>query len=441
MSRPPSFALLASLVMLTSVTSGAEVPDPTELPSKLTLDEALRIFRQRGLDLLIADAAVAGARADVKSASVIPNPSLGLGAGHTFLYNPSPADCPGCSATSWSASISDSAAIEDTLAGKRGLRIAVAEAALKAARMNRVDALRNLEFQVKQQYIQAVLARDTLDFALEVQKSSTQTFELNRLRYEKGAISEADEARVETAMLEADQGVSVATQALRNAKVGIAFLLGVRGPVPEFHVEQDLPKYVVPASLDHATPGSLLAEALDHRPDLKGQAFQSERAEKSIASARRLRIPDVALSVALAGEGTGTNALQPPTLSFGVQLPLPLFYQQQGEIAHARADLQTQRLQFAKVEAQVVSDVNTAWSNLSATRELVERMEGRLLDRARRARDLVAIQYQKGGASLLEFLDAQRTYVAINLEYLQDLTNYWTAVFQLEQAVGVELRK
>jgi len=65
---------------------------------------------------------------------------------------------------------------------------------------------------------------------------------------------------------------------------------------------------------------------------------------------------------------------------------------------------------------------------------------GGLLASVKRARDLVSIQYQKGAASLLEFLDAQRTYIGTNVEYLQDLTIYWTAVFKLEQAVGTKLQ-
>jgi outer membrane protein TolC len=67
-------------------------------------------------------------------------------------------------------------------------------------------------------------------------------------------------------------------------------------------------------------------------------------------------------------------------------------------------------------------------------------MDGRLLERTERARDLVKIQYEKGAASLLELLDAQRTLIATHVERLQDLTNYWTAVFELEQATGRELR-
>ncbi len=75
-----------------------------------------------------------------------------------------------------------------------------------------------------------------------------------------------------------------------------------------------------------------------------------------------------------------------------------------------------------------------------SSRKLVERMEGRLLERVKRARDLVSLQYQKGAASLLEYLDAQRTFIANNEEYLQDLASYWAAVYQLEAAVGMDLR-
>ena len=93
-----------------------------------------------------------------------------------------------------------------------------------------------------------------------------------------------------------------------------------------------------------------------------------------------------------------------------------------------------------KIEAQVGSDVATAFATFQATRSRVERMEGRLLDRARRARDLVEFQYKKGAASLLELLDAERTFIATNVEYRQNLADYWTAVFQVEQATGTELR-
>jgi outer membrane protein, heavy metal efflux system len=415
----------------------ASVPEPPQLPERVTFDDALRIFRERGLDLLIAEASVRSAEGDARIAHSFNNPSFSAGGAYTWDLATPAINCPSCSPWTYSVGLIDTA-LTDLLTGKRGLRIDVAEAALRAARMSRVDAQRNLEFQVKQQYIQALLARDSLDFALEVQTTWTQSFTRTQLKYRAGQISEADEAKIEIAKLEADQAVSQASQALRVAKAGLAFLLGVRGAIPEFKVEDDLPKYVVPSSMASATRDSLLQVAMGERPDLKAQREQVDRARSSLVLAHRQAVPDFQFDV---GGTQGPIAVTPPTFTFGVTLPLPVFYQFQGEVIKAEADLRTQELQLAKTRAQITSDVETAFANYAASREMVERMEGRLLERAKKSRDLVDFQYGKGAASLLDYLDAQRTYIATNVEYLQDLTAYWTAIYALEQAVGKELRK
>jgi outer membrane protein, heavy metal efflux system len=414
---------------------------PLTLPDSVTLDDALKIFRQRGLDLLIADAAVMGAEGDVKIAGAVPNPNWSLFGSYSFTYNAAPPTDRLESPWGVSAGLGDSNALEDSLSGKRWLRLKVARAALAAARMSRADAQRTLELAVKSAYITAVQARDNLDFALQVQTGANQIFQLNQTRYNAGAISEADLAKVETMKLEADQAVDSEEQALRAAKVQLAFLLGVRGRVPDYKVDQDLPKFFVPSPLANATADSLMNAAIDHRPDLKALKLQRDRALASIALAKRQRFPDLSLNVQYAQQaGTTNQAAQPPTVSLGIIGTLPLFYFQQGEIKKAEADHRTQELQLAKVEAQLVSDVEAAYNAFVSSRKLVERMERRLLDRSKRARDLVSLQYQKGAASLLEYLDAQRTFIANNVEYLQDLANYWTAVYQLEAAIGMELR-
>ena len=436
--------LLAASIALALTGAAFAQPEapPLVLPDTVTLDGALKIFRQRGLDLLIADAAVNNAEGDLKIAGAVPNPNWSLFGSYSFTYgttdpNKTVLESP------WgvTAGLGDSNALEDSLTGKRWLRLKVAKAALAAARLSRADAQRMLELGVKSAYIAAVLARDDLDFALQVQTGANQIFQLNQTRYNAGAISEADLAKVETMKLEADQAVDGAEQALRAAKVQLAFLLGVRGRVPPFHIDQDLPKFFVPKPLAATTVDELLGTAIDHRPDLKALGFQRDRALASIALAKRNRFPDFSLNVQYSQQAGTTNlAAQPPTVSFGLIGTLPLFYFQQGEIKKAEADYRTQQLQRAKVEAQLVSDVEGAFNAFVSTRKLVERMESRLLDRSKRARDLVSLQYQKGAASLLEYLDAQRTFIANNVEYLQDLANYWTAVYQLEAAIGVDLR-
>jgi cobalt-zinc-cadmium efflux system outer membrane protein len=202
----------------------------------------------------------------------------------------------------------------------------------------------------------------------------------------------------------------------------------------------DLEHFAVPPGLAAPDPDALLAAAREARPDLAAALRQRERTEAALALARRQRFPDVSLSFNYSQQGTTPSATTPPTFTFGVSIPIPLLYRQQGEIRRAEADLASQSIASAKVEAQVATDVESGLADWQAAGSLARRMEGGLLERARRARDLVEIQYRKGAASLLDFLDAQRTYVATSAEYRQDLVAYWTAVFKLEQAVGRSLR-
>jgi cobalt-zinc-cadmium efflux system outer membrane protein len=388
----------------------------------------LTTFRAHGFGLLIADAAVMNAEGVYQAAGYIPNPSLNASYGRVFNYN-SDTTCNngigpcGNSPNAYGIGISDNAAIEDSIAGKRHLRKDVQRAALAAAKMNRVDAQRNLDFQV------------------EVAKSNKDTLDHNQKRYDKGAINEGDLARVRTAKLESDQAVDSARQAVRQARIALAFLLGVRGHVPEFDIDRDALKYRIPASLTSSSPDTLLKTAIDKRPDLRALGYQRESAEAQIHLAKRLVFPDIAFSVNYNQTGTGSQSIQPPTLTFGLSAPIPILYQQQGEVRQAEANYNTQALSQAQATAQVVSDVETAYAAFAASKVLVERMEGAELSSARTARDITERQFKGGTATLMDFLDAQRTYIATNLEYLQDLTSYWTAVFQLEQAVGTELRQ
>jgi len=307
--------------------------------------------------------------------------------------------------------------------------------------MGKADAQRTLEFQVKQAYVGVAYARAYLDFAKDVQAGATRSLELNKLRYPK-VIDEGTLARVETAKLESDQGVDTALQQLRNAQLGLAFLLGARSTVPNFEVDTSMMKAsVVPGPLAGANEDNLIKLAMEHRPDVAVINLLKERAEAQIALARRLKFPDFILSLQYSQTGTGQNAIQPPTLMFGVTIPLPLFYSYQGEIKKGEAELALQSVQASKVQASIVAEVGTAYATWITARKLVERMETALLASAKKARDITEIQFNAGSAPLMDFLDAQRIYIATNVEYLQNLSNYWTAIYALEQAVGMELRK
>jgi cobalt-zinc-cadmium efflux system outer membrane protein len=396
------------------------------------MDDALRVFRERGFDLLIAEAQVAAAQGDVATAGAVANPQLSAALGRSFNYDPSA--CPGCSATFRSIGIADPSALSDVFTGKRGLRVDAARAAVTAARNSREDALRTLSLQVRQALLDGALQQAQRELSDEVALSSERTRALNEKRMQAGAISEAEVARAEVAALQAQQAVDLAEQAVRAGRLQIAFLLGSREPSADFTVD--------PTLLDRALPSepppldALAREALEKRPDLAAATAQEVRADAAARLARRQRFPDVGLSAQYTQEGSGQNAIAPPTVTFGAQLPLPVFYQQQGEIARAEADIRARRTAREKLRAQALLDVQAARAAVDANRRLVERMRGRLLDRARRTRDLVQLQYEKGAASLLELLDAQRVWAQTRAEYLRELHDFWLAVFQLDAAVG-----
>ena len=429
-----------SLNLWTVRTAAAET---VPLPSRpLDLKEAVQVARTRGLDLLLADAATQGAQADERSAGAIPNPAISAAYGRSLYYNRTQtgyaAQNPG-SSNVYTVGLTDQAAIVDSLSGKRGLRRDVAHAAVQAAKMGRIDAERVLVAAVKSQYLQMALSEQVLDFMKETQRSTVETRDLVKTRFRLGSVSEADVARAESAKLEADQAVDAAYGGLLTQQANMAFLLGVRGTVPNYDVESHVLDYrELPVLAQYASSG-LLQIAERNRPDLKVAEYQEQQARASLDLARRQRFPDIALSIAYTQIGNGQNYEQPSFLSVGLSAPLPIFYQNQGEIAKANASIQTQIIQRTKLNSQISSDVAASWAGFTTARRRVLRMQDELLHQVDYAQKLVAIQYEKGAASLLELLDARRTFISVNLEYRQNLSDYWTAAVRLEQSVGVEM--
>jgi cobalt-zinc-cadmium efflux system outer membrane protein len=265
-----------------------------------------------------------------------------------------------------------------------------------------------------------------------------ELLELTRVRLHAGAISEADVVKAETAALVAAQDASAAAEDATTARADLAYLLGVRGVAPLFTVDAGVLALAPRPALVRAQPARLLARAREVRPDLKAAAAQVAAAESGLTLAHRQRFPAATLSVQGAGQGQGQDAIAPPTLTVGLALVPPLLYQYQGEIGRARAERSARRLELAKVEAQVATEVESARAAYAATSERVVRARDALVPSARRARDIVRIQYEKGAASFLELLDAQRTFIEVQRDALLQAADHAVALFQVERAVGRE---
>ncbi|HUJ59262.1 MAG TPA: TolC family protein [Kofleriaceae bacterium] len=451
--------LVVCLLATATASARADVAVPASpvLPRVLTLDDALRTFRGSGLDLLIADAAAQSAEGQVLASGAVPNPQLSLSVGNAFTFSDSAASQSNCLANGASCSpwtntigISDSAAIEDSLSGKRDLRVRVARNALAAAKLSRRDAERTITYQVKVAYAQVAQAQLAFKFAKDVVETNVETLKKFRDLTRLGARGEADLERIEVQKLESDNALDQAEESLRNAKVALAFLLGVRGPVPDYEVDTHVLDYRPPKALETPDEIALLRAAFEHRPDLLALAYSKQSAEAQIELVRRQRFPDVTLGLSYSWGGFGgfsTNGpIQGQTLAVQLSLPIPVFYQLSGEARQARAQYDTDALQEAKATAQVASEIESGLATLAATRKLVERMEGPrregggLLESAHGAYIHTAQTFYGGSGTLTDLLDAYRTWIATQNEYYSDLAGYWTAVYELEQAVGRDLR-
>ncbi len=445
--RPRAVAIVLGTIAATLLAQSAITPsralaaneDPA-IPSSLTLDDALKLFHTRGYDLLIADAAVFDAQADVAAAGAVPNPDLTLAPGRVIDPTYSTANCGACSKNVYNVALSDNGALFDTLSNKRGLRLAVARKALEVAKLGRADTQRILDLQLKQSYAAYAAATIGVGYARETQAAASRILDANRARF-PGKIDEGALARIETAKIAADRQLELAVAGAKIARVGLAFLLGVRGKVPDFAVAGEPLKFVVPTALKSATEDTLVELARKHRPDFLASKVEKERAEDSLVLAKRLRFPGIELGVQYTQIGSGQTAVQPPTFVVGLTFTLPAFYQYQGEIKKAESAIYRGSVTIKKVDAMIAADVATAYESWKAQKTIVERMETELLARARKARDITEAQFNDGKALLTDLLDAQRVLVATYQDYVSDLATYWNAVFALEYAVGTELRK
>jgi outer membrane protein, heavy metal efflux system len=415
---------------LTSITT-----DRPSAAATLTLDAAVRLATTHGYDVLSAEAALRASEGDVQAAGGLANPILGASIGRAFGYDPS--RCVGCSDIGWTLSAQDPSALSDLISGKRGLRVRAAETALEAVGHDRADAIRQLVFATRSQYVQVARGEASVELALTVSGLYEEVRALTETRVRAGAVSPSELARAETAKLEADQDVASARLTLATARAELAFLLGMRGPTPAFVIDRAvLPWRALPRFPEAQ---DMVTRAFAARPDLIAAERRVVSAQATLDSVRRRRVPDVGVQVEATGMGSGQNAISPPTLSFGLTLAPPLVYQSQGEIRRAQADLDARAIDRDRVAARIETDVRTNYESLRSADERVRRMTSRLEPTARRARDLVRFQWEKGSASFLEFLDAQRTYIANAAELLLDQADYWTAVFALEQATAKDL--
>ena len=415
-------AVLAGAVCLAGVTSAQTPAAATTGPLRITLDEAIQLALAHSHTLKAARTTIQQDEALEITANLRPNPVLTADTQFLPIFQPN----------KFSADYINTTAQFDLglsylfeRGRKRQHRLQAARDTTAEARFTVADNERTLVFQVASQFFNVQLAESTLDLAQEDLKSFQNTVDISDSRYKAGDISEGEFLKIHLQLLQFQQDVSQARLARTQALVGLRQLLGYESVGEDYDVAGAFEYQPVKVRLEE-----LQAKAIAERPDLRAarQAVTAANSQYQLARANG--------KVDVTGTFNYDHVSATSAGSFFGSFQVPIFNRNQGEIARTRyAITQAEELQLAASD-QVMSDVTTAYEGVHDNDLVVSLYISGYLNEAKLSRDISEYAYKRGAASLLDYLDAERSYRAIQLAYRQSLAAYLLAVEQLREAVG-----
>ncbi len=406
-----------------TIEPARSVASPAASTVRLSLEEAIGLFLQQNLDLLIAKYGIESSQGEQLTARLFPNPMASLGVVSSPVQGRTLGN---------SGQISPQIQQLFELAGKRGYRIESAEFGLHSAEAGFEDAVRQLRFAVKDAYYRTQLARRRLVLAEENRDRFSRILEVNTIRFKKGYIAEVDLIRIRLQLIDFQTQVIQAIQESESARSDLRQLLRLSPVIPvELTTELEYQR-VDPDIVKLRTLAS------DHRPDVRAKRSTLSQREAELRLAKAYRIPDVTVGAGYAVQGSHgpDNSNQ---MAFSLGVPLPLFNRNQGKIVQAEASMQAAGADLNKTLNQVENQVEVAYRNLLESRRLVEAFLGGVLDDARSTFTIAERAYDRGGVTLIDLLDAARTSRMIQQNYIEALFNYQRNVIQLESAVGTDI--
>jgi cobalt-zinc-cadmium efflux system outer membrane protein len=308
---------------------------------------------------------------------------------------------------------------------KRQRRLQAARDQTAVTRAQVADAERTLAFNVGQQFVSVLLAESTLQFALQDLRGFQQTVDISETQLKAGYIGEGDYLKIKLQLLQFQTDVSSARLAKVQALVDLREFLGYNAVPADFDVIGDLAYQPLKTNLE-----DLQMKAMRERPDFRAAELGTTAAQSQILLAKANAKVDVN------GTYDFTHVSGENTASIFANFELPIFNRNQGEIARTGYVLTQAQEQQQAVSDTVLSDVANAYEAVRSNDEVVQLYTSGYLKQAQDSRDISEYAYKRGAASLLDFLDAERSYRSVQLAYRQALASYMTAVEQLKEAVG-----
>jgi len=317
---------------------------------------------------------------------------------------------------------------------KRELRLDGAKISTRIASSNYEDQERNLLFNLRNAFVQVLQAKAVLENARQNLGYWDNELEVNRTRFKAGDLAQVDLSRLELERVQFESDFENAIVSLRTAKIQLLMLLDQHTPIERFDIA---------GSYDYADQLQPLEAyrnlALESRPDLRAAIQQVELAVSTHKLAIANGSTDPTFSAWFSHNPSFSNPYANETVGGSISIPLRIFDRNQGEKARTQVDIRrNERLRDA-TQALVFSDVDSAYVTLIGALNLLRPYRGKYLPLATDVRDRVAFSYRNGAASLLDYLDAEKSYRDTRLAYLNLIASYLTAAAQMNMAVGREV--
>ncbi|HMH54358.1 MAG TPA: TolC family protein [Candidatus Acidoferrum sp.] len=402
---------LASAMGALAPPAGAQTPVP-----RVTIDDAVALALRENRSLRAKQFEHQATRAGEITAGLRPNPVGTYSADHLGARN-----------VDREYAVSVGQPIE--LGGKRERRLDSARAATRVSELELADVQRQIVAQVKRTFADALVARATQALAQDNLRALDDIERIQRFRAERGDISELELTRIQIQRFAFERDAADAGQAIQSARIGLRALSGLDGLPSEFEIAGDLEFRDRPFDRE-----ALYRITMANRPDVRAAEAARDKARADVDLARANAWWDVTPQVEYRRVGPDS------TIGIGVSVPIRIFDRNQGEIARTRAEVQRSDALRQASAVQALADVDAALAAVVTSRDKVILLRDTYLPKAQRARETVEFAYRRGGVSLLDYLDAQRTYRETALEHIRTVGAYLGAVYQLETAVGGSLQ-
>jgi cobalt-zinc-cadmium efflux system outer membrane protein len=422
------FALLLVVAIFSVIQPQGLAQNDFTATNALSLMDAKRMAFERNWDLLAAKSGIDAAQAQLIVAKEFPNPTFSYSTAKIGSHENSTPLGNGLWSRSYDTIFAVNQLIE--IGGKRHDRKASAQAGITGARARFYDARRLLDQDVTKAYLSALLAGENAHILNESARMLQHEVEIAQARLKAGDISDSDEKQIENDADVLDLQAKSAEAAALQARIGLEILLGEPLPKGNWTPTDTLAQMAV------TVPRSEESKANAVRPDVLAAEADLNQSKSDLKLQKAMRIPDPTFSFLIEHNPPGGG---PPedTVGIGVSFPLPLWNLNRGEIKTAQATVDQNGFAFEKAQSQAASDLANAQVEYHEASERLERYQNQILPNSQKVRESVAFAYEKGGASLVDLLEAERADNDARLAAAQAMSDTGSAVADLEAAKNV----